>query len=397
MGWLRTRPSTTWSVSRTRVTNPAARAASQIRISAWWAERRRHDLVRGVDGDEPDERGEDHESPAGQANRRARPGCGRRPRHARARRPVRRCRAQGPRRGVRRMTATCDSPGGETPDAPLRQIVPRRFQGGAPDLRPVANRRIVPPGSCSPAGGEPDRPGADGRFGPVAGGLRAGMLRSPASVRRPCLPVEEPSPVTREPQPPITRRERRTLERRDRPIRDRARASTRRPAEPARLAVAVRPRQRRRPRRGRRDHRPEPEAGPDEHRRRAVHAPDHLHGGHRRRREPRAGRRTGRHGGLLRLPVPDLRPPRPRGVRDPQVGARRCRDPADRVSGHRDRRRLRASRTSPSISRRGRCVPPGRTATGSSTTSSSGTRAARTRATTTRRSSPRSPAAPAWT
>jgi len=35
--------------------------------------------------------------------------------------------------------------------------------------------------------------------------------------------------VTREPQPPLTRRERRTLERRDRPIRDRARASTRRP------------------------------------------------------------------------------------------------------------------------------------------------------------------------
>lgn len=35
--------------------------------------------------------------------------------------------------------------------------------------------------------------------------------------------------MTREPQPPLTRRERRTLERRDRPIRDRARASTRRP------------------------------------------------------------------------------------------------------------------------------------------------------------------------
>lgn len=35
--------------------------------------------------------------------------------------------------------------------------------------------------------------------------------------------------MTREPQPPLTRRERRTLERRDRPIRDRVRASTRRP------------------------------------------------------------------------------------------------------------------------------------------------------------------------
>lgn len=35
--------------------------------------------------------------------------------------------------------------------------------------------------------------------------------------------------MTREPQPPLTRRERRTVERRDRPIRDRTRASTRRP------------------------------------------------------------------------------------------------------------------------------------------------------------------------
>jgi protein-disulfide isomerase len=35
--------------------------------------------------------------------------------------------------------------------------------------------------------------------------------------------------VTQEPQPPATRRERRSLERRDRPIRDRSRASTRRP------------------------------------------------------------------------------------------------------------------------------------------------------------------------
>jgi protein-disulfide isomerase len=35
--------------------------------------------------------------------------------------------------------------------------------------------------------------------------------------------------VTQEPQPPMTRRERRSLERRDRPIRDRSRASTRRP------------------------------------------------------------------------------------------------------------------------------------------------------------------------
>lgn len=35
--------------------------------------------------------------------------------------------------------------------------------------------------------------------------------------------------MTQEPQPPLTRRERRSLERRDRPIRDRARASTRRP------------------------------------------------------------------------------------------------------------------------------------------------------------------------
>ena len=35
--------------------------------------------------------------------------------------------------------------------------------------------------------------------------------------------------MTQEPQPPLTRRERRTLERRDRPIRDRSRASTRRP------------------------------------------------------------------------------------------------------------------------------------------------------------------------
>lgn len=35
--------------------------------------------------------------------------------------------------------------------------------------------------------------------------------------------------MTQEPQPPLTRRERRSLERRDRPIRDRSRASTRRP------------------------------------------------------------------------------------------------------------------------------------------------------------------------
>lgn len=35
--------------------------------------------------------------------------------------------------------------------------------------------------------------------------------------------------MTHDPQPPMTRRERRTLERRDRPIRDRSRASTRRP------------------------------------------------------------------------------------------------------------------------------------------------------------------------
>lgn len=41
--------------------------------------------------------------------------------------------------------------------------------------------------------------------------------------------LEEPTFVTHEPQPPLTRRERRSLERRDRPIRDRSRASTRRP------------------------------------------------------------------------------------------------------------------------------------------------------------------------
>jgi hypothetical protein len=38
VGWLRTRPRTTWSVSRPSVRNPAALAASQIRISAWWAD-----------------------------------------------------------------------------------------------------------------------------------------------------------------------------------------------------------------------------------------------------------------------------------------------------------------------------------------------------------------------
>ena len=35
VGWLRTRPNTTCIVRRPRARNPAARAASQIRMSAW--------------------------------------------------------------------------------------------------------------------------------------------------------------------------------------------------------------------------------------------------------------------------------------------------------------------------------------------------------------------------
>ncbi len=50
-GWLRTSPKTIWNVSRSRATTPVARAASQIRSSAWRSVVAGEDLVGGVDHD----------------------------------------------------------------------------------------------------------------------------------------------------------------------------------------------------------------------------------------------------------------------------------------------------------------------------------------------------------